>query len=624
MKIQILSILAGLVASAGAAVNPYGACAHVTRGEAPDRTCEMLRAAGLGWVRSDFDWTTIETKQGEWNFATMDRVVSACEARGVQLLPILTSPPAWARPAHEKLDKWSEYVKRVVAHYQKRLPVLEVWNEENISAFWKSPNPTNYYTLLRRTYEAARSESCQMYAGPVSISFGGTAGVPLSFIEEVYKLGGARFFDIMSVHPYSHPRRPEGSLDIALEKLRALMAKYGDAKKPIWITELGWPTHQAKFATEGLVRAALRTANPEKKEWHALYLPSGTNDEDMAPAGLAAALPPGSTLETCYPEALKARLARGDVDVLFYPFTEAYPVDTFPLVLDFVKKGGLLVDFGGMPMWYGTRITAKGQSVKVDADTAAHRAQLRLAETAWWYDKRLPKEIVVRPTASVQDLMSGYSAKGERFFTDRLLKPGDKFIPLLSAKANDVEAVCAGVYKFNSDYKGAVAVSGVFQRSIFASDEARQAKMMARSLGISFAEGVQTFLWYEMTQPDSNPYDPESYFGILHANFAPKPAYTAYMTFIDRRPVGSVQLPNAWHDQDRLNYYPQWKLPDGRIGGMVWKVGKAEMRPLRFTTDKIEFVDLFGARVRPVRQGDAWLVPVSDSPIYFRGGALRF
>ena len=69
---------------------------------------------------------------------------------------------------------------------------------------------------------------------------------------------------------------------------------------------------------------------------------------------------------------------------------------------------------------------------------------------------------------------------------------------------------------------------------------------------------------------------------------------------------------------------PQWKLPDGRIGGMVWKVGKAEMRPLRFTTDKIEFVDLFGARVRPVRQGDAWLVPVSDSPIYFRGGALRF
>lgn len=624
MKIQILSILAGLVASAGAAVNPYGACAHVTRGEAPDRTCEMLRAAGLGWVRSDFDWTTIETKKGEWNFATMDRVVSACEARGVQLLPILTNPPAWARPAHEKLDQWSEYVKRVVTHYQKRLPVFEVWNEENIPQFWFAPNPTNYYKLLRRTYEVARRESSQLANGPVSISFGGTAGVPFSFIEEVYKLGGARYFDIMSVHPYSHPHRPEGSLDLKLEKLRALMAKYGDAKKPIWITELGWPTHQAQFKAESLLRAALRTADPGKDVWHALYLPAATNDEDMAPAGLVAALPAGSTLETCFPEALKARLSRGDVDVLIYPFSESYPVDTLPLVVDFVKKGGLLVDFGGMPMWYATRIDALGRSMKVEADTAAHRAQLRLAETAWWYDSRLPKEIVVRPTSSVQDLMSGYSVKGGRFFTDRLLKPGDKFIPLLTAKTNGVEAVCAAVYKFGSDYKGAVAVSGVIQGTTFASDEARQAKMMARSLGISFAEGVQTFLWYELTQPDINPYDPESYFGILHANFAPKPAYTAYMTFIDRRPVGSVQLPNPWHDQNRQNYYPQWKLPDGRVGGMIWTIGKAETRRLRFTTDKIEFMDLSGARVRPSRQGDAWLVPVSDSPIYFRGGALRF
>ena len=620
MKTRIFLILAGLALCGWG--NPYGACAHVTRGENPDRTCEMLRAAGLGWVRSDFDWTAIEKKPGEWNFAAMDQVVSACEARGVQLLPILGYSVPWANPAQQNLDKWSEYVRRVVAHYMKRLPVLEVWNEENISHFWKAPNPTNYYALLKRTYEVAKEESRQMYAGPVSISFGGTAGVPFSFIEEVYKLGGAKYFDIMSIHPYSHPRRPEGELDRQLEKLRALMRKYGDGRKPIWITELGWPTHQVKFDVGGLVRAALRTANPDKKVWHALYLPAYENEEAL-PGGLRESLPAGSTLELCLSADLAARLARGDVDVLFYPFSETYPADTVPQVLDFVKKGGLLVDFGGMPMWYATRLNEKGCSVNMKEDTWKDRAKLRIGECAWWTDKRLPEEIVVHPTAAVKDLMPNYAPKGMRFISDRLLKPGDQLIPLLSATTNGYEAVCAGVYKFSSDFKGAIAVSGLMQHSSYVSDEARQAKMMARALGISFAEGVQNFFWYETTQPDQNPYDPESYFGMLHANLAPKPAYTAYMTFVERRPVGSVQLPEAWHDADRTDYFPQWKLPDGRSAGMIWTIGRAQTRKLRFTADRIEFMDLYGARVRPARDGDAWLVPVSDSPIYFRGGALR-
>ena len=52
-------------------------------------------------------------------------------------------------------------------------------------------------------------------------------------LHRVYKAGGAPFFDAMNVHPYGHPRQPEGSLDVRLEKTRCLMAKYGDADKPL-------------------------------------------------------------------------------------------------------------------------------------------------------------------------------------------------------------------------------------------------------------------------------------------------------------------------------------------------------------------------------------------------------
>ena len=85
----IMFLTAAASAAVVAAENPYGACAHVTRGEPPARTCAMMRIAGMGWVRSDFDWRGIETKKGEWNFANFDRVVAECEAEGVRLLPIL-------------------------------------------------------------------------------------------------------------------------------------------------------------------------------------------------------------------------------------------------------------------------------------------------------------------------------------------------------------------------------------------------------------------------------------------------------------------------------------------------------------------------------------------------------
>ena len=207
-RLMVVAV-AGLTAAASAAANnPYGACAHVTRDEPTGRTCAMMRQAGMGWVRSDFDWRSIEKKKGVWDFTYFDKVLAESEAEGVQLLPILGYSVPWAHPAHAHLDAWEEYVRKVVTHYGKRLPVLEVWNEENIPGFWKDPNPTNYLAVLRRTYETAKKIDPN-----VRIAFGGTAGVPFKFIEGVYKLGGAKWFDIMNIHPYSHPRRPEGVMD---------------------------------------------------------------------------------------------------------------------------------------------------------------------------------------------------------------------------------------------------------------------------------------------------------------------------------------------------------------------------------------------------------------------------
>ena len=611
--------------------NPYGACAHVTRDEPIARTCAMLRVAGMGWVRSDFDWITVEKAKGVWDFSRFDEVVSECEANGLHILPILAHYVPWANPAHEHLDAWEEYVRRIVARYGSRLPVVEVWNEENYAQFWRDPNPTNYIALLRRTYETAKKVNPN-----VRVALGGTSGVPLGYIEEVYRLGGAKCFDIMNIHPYSHPRRPEGTLDVQIEKLRALMARYGDASKPIWITEIGWPTPRMCISEADLVLAGLNVARPDANAWHVLYVPARSDEEGDADetvrTHLLRMLPEGSLVEVCLSKALRERLAKNDVDCVVYPFTEEYASDSVDAVYSFVKNGGVLVDCGGMPMWTAMCTMADG-TMAPDKSARPHRdrERLRIAATAHWMDRRYPVSTPVYPTAAARNVKApqrGFDA--QRFFTGRLLRPGDSFVPLLSASTNGIESVAAAVYRFNSDMKGAVVVSGLLRGSSYGggsitSSEERQARLLACSLGIAFAEGIETFFWYEFRQPDLvlAPGYAESYCGMVHDNFAPKPAYGAYMTFIGARPAGSVQAAVDWRSADGTFYFPQWTRPDRRKAGMIWTTRAAHRRKLTFSSPNMYFLDVAGGQVRPSRLGNVFMLTLSGSPIYFFGGELK-
>lgn len=622
---MLTSATVAATAAASAFESPYGACAHVTVNEPPARTCAAMRAAGLKWVRSDIDWRKVEKTPGEWDFSEYDRVVAECEAEGVQLLPILYRPPAWAEPVCEHLDEWSEFVRRFVEHYGRRLPVVEIWNEQNVPHFWGDrPNATNYLAVLRRAYETVKGVDPS-----IQVAFGGLAHVPLDFIEEIYRLGGADAFDIMNVHPYTHPYRPEGELDAKLENLRALMAKYGDVGKPVWITEIGWATHRILLSDADVLLAGLKVARPGAKSWRALYVPAqddfeGVLDEPMRRM-LQELLPPGSDVELCRPADVAARLARGHVDAVIYPFSEDYAADCTDAVFDFVKDGGVLVEGGGMPMYSAYRTAERGtMRLASEPHPKGDRRRFRIAEAAWWLDERYPKSIPVHPTAAAPGVTpppKGFA--GSRFFTGRLLKPGDEFIPLLSARTNGIDAVAAAVYKFGSDMKGAVVVSGIINTgSRGANSEEQQAKFCARALGIAFAEGVESLFWYEFRQSDKEAGEPHSFFGIVHDNFAPKPALGAYMTFVDARPAGSAPKRGAWRTADGKTYYPQWARPDGRDAGMIWTIGGSQVREVAFSSPDVEFIDAAGAKVRPPRKGNVCTLTLSDSPLYFIGGEL--
>ena len=392
------------------AASPYGVCAHLHRVKDPAERaeeCRWIASTGISRVRFDLEWWRVQKSPGApFDFSHYDAVVADAEAAGLTPLPILFDIPKWAEPVWEHLGEWGAFVEAVVAHYGDRLPDIEIWNEENLRHFWKhEPAPAWYAEVLKTAYLAAKkagaaarntppvgsadsplpegTNTSTLSPFPSTLShftfprvlFGGTAGVPLGFVEDVYKAGGAPYFDAMNIHPYNHPRPPEGHLDVKLEQTRALMARYGDAGKPLLLAELGWPTHDASLGAVGVLRAGLKVARPEQKSWRAVYAAASQGWEGGLPTEIAEAiekaLPPGSSCEACFGARLRERLAAGDVDLVVYPFDETFPADTFEDVLAFVDAGGVLVDVGGMPMWFPATETAPGIFVGSD-DKSGH------------------------------------------------------------------------------------------------------------------------------------------------------------------------------------------------------------------------------------------------------------
>ncbi len=617
----------------GAVPGPYGVCAHLPRDEFAQRDgiLRLMSVAGIANVRFDIDWTDWEKDHALPRVAA---VLDSAEREGVAALPILNTAPRAVLPVAEKQEEFlaafRPFVADVMSRFGDRFPAIEVWNEPNLPGWWNIPNPTNYLAVLKAACEEIKAEN----PGTL-VCLGGVSDVGLGYIRAIYELGGAPFFDVVCCHPYTIPFAPEGVLDAKLAKLRALMAEFGDAGKPIWITEVGFPTHKHGVGTveTQVLLSGLRIARPERKAWRvacAAIAPEGTTPPQDFAGELLAVLPQGSTAVCCAPDELRKRLAADEFDAVVFPMdSEGYPADVVDAVTDFVRRGGVLVETGGAPMYFRYRADAGGNvSEDKSRDPAADRRAIRLGFTAWWLDPDVPNSTHV--DATPRALAAGFKAHpagygGTRFVTPEFLQPGDEFIPLIAGKSKSGrEIAAAAVLKFNSDFKGALIVSGL-QKGFgpVAHSERQQALYLVRSILISLALGVEKFYAYEFRATESDSYYSESHFGIVHRNLAPKPAYSAYATLANRRPEGSIQTPGSWRDETRKLYFPQWTRPDGVNAGAVWTIGEKRTLELSFDGDEVTFMDAFGLPLpaRRINTGH-FAVDVSDAPVYFTGSRL--
>ncbi len=280
---------------AGLSAGPVG-CAGAS--------CDAKRAAffallgdlGIHKIRTDLRWSDVEPKRGTFDFSGTDRIVGAARAAGVEVLGILDYGASWATTHNDALyppdhlDDFVTFATTLATHYDGQVSEYEVWNEPNAGfSFWKSSfggDAKVWGDLTKRTADALRKLPLKT---PVTIAPGGTvylsqlvpilppgiipAGTDFARDAFAQNPGLAASTNAFAFHGYdSYPPRnaPESAalgevqLGTKIESTRAMLKNAGAGARPLWLTEIGWPTAngvdeaaQARWSVRSLLLGAL-------------------------------------------------------------------------------------------------------------------------------------------------------------------------------------------------------------------------------------------------------------------------------------------------------------------------------------------------------------------------------
>jgi polysaccharide biosynthesis protein PslG len=263
------------VLPAGVGVNIHFVTGH-------EQDLDLIAGAGFKFVRMDFAWGGIETRQGEYDWSGYEELLANLEKRGLRAIFILdyshplyeetvTSPnpitaapqKATASPQHPaSIAAFARWAAVSAKHFQGRHVLWEIWNEPNGNFWSPKPDAQQYSTLALATCKAIRdAEPRATIIGPAS------SGFPWEFLETFLKSGVLEYLGAVSVHPYRNPRRPPETAASDYQKLRTLIERYAPASKkdriPILSGEWGYSTHKkgVSLETQGAFAARQQLSN---------------------------------------------------------------------------------------------------------------------------------------------------------------------------------------------------------------------------------------------------------------------------------------------------------------------------------------------------------------------------
>ena len=172
---------------------------------------DEVKAIGFGTVRQRFPWSEIEPAPGEYDWARWDRIVDAVHDADLQLIAVVDTSPAWARPAGEADDIWAPptdpadyaaFLRALAIRYGERIAAYQIWDQPNIAPHWGAGeiDPAGYVDLLADASRALRAAApgAVIIAGGLApnTESGGLNMSDVTYLREIYRRGAGQHFDV--------------------------------------------------------------------------------------------------------------------------------------------------------------------------------------------------------------------------------------------------------------------------------------------------------------------------------------------------------------------------------------------------------------------------------------------
>ncbi len=239
------------------------------------KTLDHLHKVGFRVIRRGFYWSTIEKKKGAYDFSKYDEQMKHAQRLGLTVVGVLfgnnklyEDDGQGGIQTEAGRQGFARFAAALAEHYKDHNVLWEVWNEPNVSTFWRRNGKHNSrmfaseYTALVKAVAPAMlkaNPNCFVMAGSVSNywepSYQWTEGC---FKNGILKTGIRGW----SVHPYG-VKTPE-EFGIGHARTRSLLKKYGAAKMPILNSERGFAVKQTREGWSGGSKARAR----EFQAWH--------------------------------------------------------------------------------------------------------------------------------------------------------------------------------------------------------------------------------------------------------------------------------------------------------------------------------------------------------------------
>ncbi len=200
-------------------------------------------------------WNKIERTQGTYTWGALDRDVAAAEAAGQDVMLVLGGTPEWAAvasaPGAEFAGPGSSmpmrdpalfetYVRAVVNRYGGRIAAYQIWNEANISQFWRG-TPELMADLTARAYRIIKDAVPGATVVAASTGSRWVKGFTEFYPEYLAALKEFGWpIDAYSVHLYPLASGTPRDRAYLLGMMKTALRIAGAPARPIWETEINY------------------------------------------------------------------------------------------------------------------------------------------------------------------------------------------------------------------------------------------------------------------------------------------------------------------------------------------------------------------------------------------------